>query len=124
MDSARTIKTIDPRTVLSTDRARRFLAAVTATGPRGERMTASFALMYAAVCPEEAISGSHVTPGLGPLVILLGQDGADHADDGIPVREDPDDVGPPPDLFMLLVIALRSSSARRGLDLGASQRLQ
>jgi integrase len=52
----RTLKTIDPRTVVNTDQARRFLAAVTATGPRGERMTAFFGLMYyAALRPEEAV---------------------------------------------------------------------
>ena len=44
--------------------------------------------------------GSHVAAGLGPFVVLLGQDGADKADDGVAVREDPDDVGPPPDFLV------------------------
>ena len=35
---------------------------------------------------------------LGPLVVLLGQDGADQADDGVPVGEDADDVGAAADL--------------------------
>ena len=52
----RTLKTIDPRAVVNADQARRFLIAVTATGPRGERMTAFFGcLYYAALRPEEAV---------------------------------------------------------------------
>ncbi len=35
---------------------------------------------------------------LGPFVVLLGQDGADQANDGVPVREDSHDVGTPADL--------------------------
>ena len=49
-------KAIDPRTVVSSDQARRFLVAVAQTGPRGERMAAFFGCMYyAALRPEEAV---------------------------------------------------------------------
>ena len=41
---------------------------------------------------------SEVAAAFGPFVGLLGQDGADEADDGIPVGEDPDDVGAAADL--------------------------
>lgn len=51
----RTLKTVDPRTVVNADQARRFLAAVGELGLRGERMVAFFACMYyAALRPEEA----------------------------------------------------------------------
>jgi hypothetical protein len=43
---------------------------------------------------------AHVPALLGPLVGLLGQYGADEADDGGPVGEDPDDVGAATDLFV------------------------
>ena len=35
-----------------------------------------------------------------PLVVLLGEDGADQADDGVAVREDPDHVGAALDLLV------------------------
>ena len=41
---------------------------------------------------------SEVAAAFGPFVVLLGQDGADEADDGGPVGEDPDDVGAAADL--------------------------
>jgi len=41
---------------------------------------------------------AEVPAAFGPFVVLLGQDGADQADGGVPVREDPDDVGAPADL--------------------------
>ncbi len=43
---------------------------------------------------------SHIAAGFGPFVVLLGQHGADEADDGVTAGEDPDDVGPPPDLLI------------------------
>lgn len=52
----RTLKTVDPRTVVNGDQARRLLTAVGRQGPRGERMVAFFGLMYyAALRPEEAV---------------------------------------------------------------------
>ena len=52
----RTLKTVDPRTVVNGDQARRLLAAVGRQGQRGERMVAFFGLMYyAALRPEEAV---------------------------------------------------------------------
>ncbi len=52
----RTLKTVDPRTVVNSDQARRLLAAVAGTGPRGERMVAFYGCMYyAALRPEEAV---------------------------------------------------------------------
>ena len=41
---------------------------------------------------------TEVAAAFGPFVGLLGQDGADEANDGIPVREDPDHVGAASDL--------------------------
>jgi hypothetical protein len=41
---------------------------------------------------------AEVAPLLDPLVVLLGQDGADEPDDGEAVGEDPDDVGASADL--------------------------
>jgi integrase len=50
----RTLKTVDPRAVVNSDQARRFLAAVAAQGEVGERLTAFFGCMYyAAMRPEE-----------------------------------------------------------------------
>ena len=52
----RTLKTVDPRTVINSDQARRLLAAVGQQGERGERMVAFFGcLYYAALRPEEAV---------------------------------------------------------------------
>jgi integrase len=52
----RTLKTVDPRTVVSGDQARRLLAAVGEQGERGQRMVAFFGCMYyAALRPEEAV---------------------------------------------------------------------
>jgi integrase len=52
----RMLKSVDPRTVVSGDQARRLLAAVGQQGERGERMVAFFGcLYYAALRPEEAV---------------------------------------------------------------------
>jgi site-specific recombinase XerC len=52
----RTLKAVDPRTVVNSDQARRLLAAVGQQGERGERMVAFFGCMYyAALRPEEAV---------------------------------------------------------------------
>ena len=52
----RTLKSVDPRTVISADQARRLLSAVGQQGARGERMVAFFGcLYYAALRPEEAV---------------------------------------------------------------------
>jgi len=52
----RTLKSVDPRTVVNGDQARRLLAAVGQQGERGERMVAFFGcLYYAALRPEEAV---------------------------------------------------------------------
>jgi integrase len=52
----RTLRTVDPRAVINPDQARRFLDAVHAQGPRGERLVAFFGCMYyAALRPEEVI---------------------------------------------------------------------
>jgi len=52
----RTLKTVDPRTVVNSDQARRLLAAVGQQDERGERMVAFFGcLYYAALRPEEAV---------------------------------------------------------------------
>ena len=56
----------------------------------------------AAGCEGEAGAGedveAEVAAAFGPFVVLLGQDGADEADQGVAVGEDPDDVGAPADL--------------------------
>jgi len=41
---------------------------------------------------------AEVAPAFGPFVGLLGQHGADEPDNGVPVREDADDVGASADL--------------------------
>jgi len=41
---------------------------------------------------------AEVAAAFGPLVVLLGQDGADEADQRVAVGEDPDDVGAAADL--------------------------
>jgi integrase len=52
----RTLKSVDPRTVVNSTQARRLLAAVGQQGERGARMVAFFGCMYyAALRPEEAI---------------------------------------------------------------------
>lgn len=52
----RTLKTVDPRTVVNSDQARRLLVAVGQQGERGERMVAFFGCMYyTALRPEEAV---------------------------------------------------------------------
>jgi integrase len=52
----RTLKSVDPRTVVNSDQARRLLAAVGQQGELGERMVAFFGcLYYAALRPEEAV---------------------------------------------------------------------
>jgi hypothetical protein len=42
----RTLKTVDPRTVVNSDQARRLLAAVGQQGQRGERLVAFFGCIY------------------------------------------------------------------------------
>jgi integrase len=52
----RTLRTVDPRVVINSGQARRFLAAVGNQGPRGKRLVAFFGCMYyAALRPEEVI---------------------------------------------------------------------
>jgi integrase len=52
----RTLKTVDPRTVVNSDQARRLLAAVGQQDQRGERMVAFFGcIYYAALRPEEVV---------------------------------------------------------------------
>jgi integrase len=52
----RTLKTVDPRTVVNSTQARRLLAAIGQQGERGKRMVAFFGCMYyAALRPEEAV---------------------------------------------------------------------
>lgn len=52
----RTLRTVDPRVVINSRQARRFLAAVRGRGARGERLVAFFGCMYyAALRPEEVI---------------------------------------------------------------------
>lgn len=52
----RTLKSVDPRTVVNSDQARRLLTAVGRQHERGERMVAFFGcLYYAALRPEEAV---------------------------------------------------------------------
>ncbi|GAA4215595.1 tyrosine-type recombinase/integrase [Microbispora amethystogenes] len=52
----RTLSTVDPRTVINIEQARRFLMAVRKDSRRGERMEAFFGCMYyAALRPEEAV---------------------------------------------------------------------
>ena len=41
---------------------------------------------------------AEVAAAFGPFVVLLGQDGADEADQGVAAGEDPDDVGAAADL--------------------------
>jgi site-specific recombinase XerC len=56
----RTLKTVDPRTVVNSDQARRLLAAIGQQDERGERMVAFFGcLYYAALRPEEAVDLRH-----------------------------------------------------------------
>jgi integrase len=52
----RTLKSVDPRTVVNSNQARRLLTAVGQQGERGQRMMAFFGCMYyAALRPEEAV---------------------------------------------------------------------
>jgi integrase len=52
----RTLKTVDPRTVVNSDQARRLLVAVGQQDQRGERMVAFFGcIYYAALRPEEVV---------------------------------------------------------------------
>ena len=44
--------------------------------------------------------GAHVAAGDGPFVVLFGEHGADEADDGVAVGEDPDDVGAAAELLV------------------------
>ncbi|MFG1748594.1 tyrosine-type recombinase/integrase [Streptosporangium sandarakinum] len=52
----KTLSTVDPRTVINIEQARRFLTAVRRNSQRGERMEAFFGCMYyAALRPEEVV---------------------------------------------------------------------
>ena len=52
----RTLKSVDPRTVVNSNQARRLLVAIGQQGERGQRMVAFFGCMYyAALRPEEAV---------------------------------------------------------------------
>ena len=52
----RTLKTVDPRTVVNSDQARRLLTAIGQQDQRGERMVAFFGcIYYAALRPEEVV---------------------------------------------------------------------
>ena len=56
MDPPAHPQTVDLRTVVNSDQARRLLAAVGQQGERGQRMVAFFGCMYyAALRPEEAV---------------------------------------------------------------------
>ena len=57
---------------------------------------------------------SEVAAGLGPFVVLFGEDRADEADDGVAVGEDTDDVGAAADLAVeaLVGVAGTRSGAR------------
>jgi hypothetical protein len=55
--------------------------------------------------------GSRVAAGFGPFVVLLGQDGADEADDGVAAGEDTDDVGPPPDFLVEALLGVVGAGA-------------
>src|SRR5262245_58975106 len=50
--------------------------------------------------------GAHVTAGLGPFVVLLGQDRADKPDDGLTSGEDPDDIGSPAYFFIQALLGI------------------
>lgn len=50
--------------------------------------------------------GGHVAPSEGPLVVLFCEHGAAEADDGLAVREDTNDVGPAPALFVESLLGL------------------
>ena len=49
---------------------------------------------------------AHIAAGLGPFVVLLGQDRADKPDDGISSGEDPDDIGSPAYFFIQALLGL------------------
>ena len=48
--------------------------------------------------PTELALEAEEAASFGPFVVLLGEDGADEAGDGVAVGEDPDDVGAAADL--------------------------
>jgi hypothetical protein len=54
--------------------------------------------------------GEGVEAGLGHLVVLLGQDGADEADDRPPVGEDPNDVDSTADLAIESLVGTRAGA--------------
>ncbi|MGO8883260.1 MAG: tyrosine-type recombinase/integrase [Streptosporangiaceae bacterium] len=89
----RTLKTVDPRTVINADQARRLLAAVAQQNQRGERMVAFFGCMYyAALRPEEVIDlrpgnlASLPESGWGELILTTSEprSGSQWTDDGQP----------------------------------------
>ena len=49
---------------------------------------------------------AEVTPAFDPVVVLLGQDGADQADQGVASGEDTDHVGPPADLSIEALLGI------------------
>ena len=88
----RTLKTVDPRTVINPGQARRFLAAVARQGQRGERMVAFFGCMYyAALRPEEVVDlrrdnlASLPDHGWGELILTNSEprSGSHWTDDGM-----------------------------------------
>jgi hypothetical protein len=56
---------------------------------------------------------SEVAAAFDPLVVLLGQDGADESDDAGPVGEDPDHVGAPSDLAVESFLGLLDQICRQ-----------
>src|ERR1700722_8651049 len=72
------------------------------TGLGAERLeVAVWGHLRGAGCEGDAGSGqdvqAEVAAAFGPFIVLLGQDGADEADQGIAAGEDPYDVGPAAD---------------------------
>ena len=58
-------------------------------------------------CRRRGLPGPYtVTAGLGPFVVLLGQNGADEPDDRVPAGEDADDIGPSAYLFIEALLAV------------------
>jgi len=69
--------------------------------------------------------GGHVAAGDGPFVVLFGEHGADEADHGVAVGEDPDDVGAAAEFvversasIVLLTTAFFLSSSSQGPQRG------
>jgi hypothetical protein len=62
-----------------------------------------------AACGGEGVE-SEVAALLCPFVVLLGQDGADEADDRAPVGEDPNDVDSTADLAIESLVGTRAGA--------------